>query len=134
LRCPIGNATTGGDLHRNSWPIACVHFLVDTTHMAAKKKPQAHVKKPVQISFDPQILRQVDANREAKKAGRSAFVMQAILTYLRMQREKDLEEQVRQAYKGQADKLLGELEPYLPHQVWSDDDVETIPAAPPVRA
>ncbi len=105
--------------------------------MAAPKKPRKDHKKPVQISFDPGILRQVDAAKETKQFGRSAYVMQAILSYMRLKREQEIDRQFAEAYgrPGVAEEMLNDLEPFLPHQVWTDDDLTEIipPQAEPAR-
>ena len=58
--------------------------LVDTPPMAPPRKPPSSSKKTVQICFDRTILRHVDAAEEAKQIGRSAYVMRAIVAYIRL--------------------------------------------------
>jgi metal-responsive CopG/Arc/MetJ family transcriptional regulator len=39
--------------------------------------------KPVQVSLDQELLRRIDRDPEARKLGRSAFIRNAVSTYLR---------------------------------------------------
>lgn len=99
--------------------------MLDTPHMPPKKAN----KKPVQVSMDPTVLRQIDSDGEAKRLGRSAYIVRAVLAYMKAKRGEALDEQIRRAYAGKADELLKDVEAFLPHQVWSSDDdlVETGP-------
>lgn len=76
--------------------------------------------KPVQISIDEELLREVDADPEARSAGRSAFVRSAIHLYLQAKRRRGIDEAIRRAYDGGADELLAEIEDLLEAQTWPD--------------
>ena len=101
-----------------------------------RRKPPAR-KKPVQVSLDQSLLRQVDAEEETKRRGRSAFVTQAILCYLRQKRSKEVDYRLTAAYAGKAAELWAEAEPWISEQAWppEDDLVEIVePQQPRARA
>lgn len=79
------------------------------------------VAKPVQISMDPDLLRRIDADPEARREGRSAFVRTAIELYLTAKERREIEVGLRRAYAGQADALLEEIEDLVGDQTWPDD-------------
>jgi hypothetical protein len=86
------------------------------------RKSPATSKKPVQISLDPKLLQRVDADEETKASGRSAFMVNAILLYLREKERRRIDEEIHRAYAGQADELFAEAEPLMAGQVWPPDD------------
>jgi metal-responsive CopG/Arc/MetJ family transcriptional regulator len=77
--------------------------------------------KPVQISIDTELLRQVDADYETLTKGRSAFVRSAIELYLAAKRRREIETQIAAAYGGQADALLAEAADLVDAQEWPGD-------------
>jgi metal-responsive CopG/Arc/MetJ family transcriptional regulator len=77
--------------------------------------------KPVQISIDSDLLRQVDADVETRTKGRSAFVRAAIELYLTSKRRRQIEAEIAAAYRGQADALLAESADLMDAQEWPDD-------------
>lgn len=77
--------------------------------------------KPVQISIETELLRQVDADQETLTQGRSAFVRSAIELYLTAKRRRQIETQIAAAYGGQADALLAEAADLMDAQEWPDD-------------
>ena len=92
-----------------------------------RKKPPAR-KRPVQVSMDQSLLKEIDADEESKKLGRSAFIARAVINYLRQKRERDVDARLIAAYAGKADELWAEAEPWINEQVWppEDDLVETV--------
>ena len=76
--------------------------------------------KPVQISLDAELLRRIDKDPEARKLGRSAFVRNAVSTYLRAKERRQIDEAIRRAYEGTADELLAEVESVLEAQAWPE--------------
>jgi metal-responsive CopG/Arc/MetJ family transcriptional regulator len=69
--------------------------------------------RPVQISMDSDLLGQIDADPEARKKGRSAFIRSAVRLYLKAKDRQQIEMRLTQAYSGEADRLLEELEELL---------------------
>ncbi len=122
--------------------------MLDALHMSARKskrpqpkrsgkKPPAK-KQPLQISIDRALVKLIDAHKETRRLGsRSAFITQAILSYLKAQREREIEARIERAYDDQAaQEVFEDLQAFLPHQVWSPDDdlVESGPMTPPARS
>jgi metal-responsive CopG/Arc/MetJ family transcriptional regulator len=74
--------------------------------------------KPVQISLDPQLLRRIDRDDEARQKGRSAFIRSAVLLYLEAKRRKGVDDQIRKAFRGKRDELSDEIEDLVGAQAW----------------
>ena len=53
--------------------------------------------KPVQISLDTELLRQIDEDPETRERGRSSFVRSAIELYLKVKDRRRLEAQITAA-------------------------------------
>ena len=64
----------------------------------------------LQISLEPDLLDQIDADPEAREKGRSAFIRSAVRFYLKTKERQEIERQLAQAYAGEADSLLEETE------------------------
>ena len=77
--------------------------------------------KPVQISIDETLLRRIDANPEAKRLGRSAFVRHAVELYLRANRKLATDAAIRRAYSGHDAALEREIEALMEAQAWPDE-------------
>jgi predicted transcriptional regulator len=60
--------------------------------------------KPIQVLFDDELLRRLDADAEVKEAGRSAVLRRAAAVYLRRKRSERIAEAYRRGY---ADEGLG---------------------------
>jgi metal-responsive CopG/Arc/MetJ family transcriptional regulator len=54
--------------------------------------------KPIQVMFDEQLLKRLDADTEVRKVGRSAVLRRAAAEYLRRSRAKRIADAYRQAY------------------------------------
>ncbi len=76
--------------------------------------------KPVQISMDTNLLRQLDADPEVKEKGRSAFIRAAIRLYLAARDRRETDARIAQAYAGEADTLLSGIEPLIDGQTWPE--------------
>jgi metal-responsive CopG/Arc/MetJ family transcriptional regulator len=76
--------------------------------------------KPVQISLDQELLRRIDRDPETRKRGRSAFIRNAVATYLRAKERRDVDEAIRRAYEGTGDEMLSEVETLLGAQTWPE--------------
>ncbi len=74
--------------------------------------------RPVQISMDAEFLRRIDADPEVRERGRSVFIRQAIEMYLCARRRREIDEQFRKAYAGQADEMLAEISDLMDAQEW----------------
>lgn len=77
--------------------------------------------RPVQISMEPDLLDQIDADPETQKKGRSAFVRSAVQLYLEAKNRQEVERQLAQAYAGEAGSLLEEVEALMGRQAWPND-------------
>ena len=77
--------------------------------------------KAIQISMDTDLLGRIDADPEARRRGRSAFVRTAVQLYLKAKARKEVEERLARAYEGNADALLEEIEVLMGSQAWPSD-------------
>ncbi len=57
--------------------------------------------KPVQITMDEELLRQVDALPEVKRHGRSAVLRQIMAAYLRHRQQRAIRDAYRKGYGAQ---------------------------------
>lgn len=87
-------------------------FLWYPTNMAAK---------PVQISIDLELLHRIDADRETREKGRSAFIRSAVSSYLRDKQRREIDAAIGAAYAGAADAMGAEVSGLLDAQAWPDD-------------
>ena len=56
--------------------------------------------KAIQITFEEDLLRDLDADERVQQIGRSALLRQLAREYLRQQRERRIDEQYARAYGG----------------------------------
>lgn len=77
--------------------------------------------RPVQISMEPDLLDQIDADPEAQENGRSAFIRSAVQLYLEAKKRQEIERQLARAYAGEAGSLLEEVEALIGRQSWPND-------------
>jgi metal-responsive CopG/Arc/MetJ family transcriptional regulator len=54
--------------------------------------------KAIQITFDEELLRELDATDEVRREGRSAAMRRAVAEYLKRGRQQAIADQYRQAY------------------------------------
>jgi metal-responsive CopG/Arc/MetJ family transcriptional regulator len=54
--------------------------------------------KAIQVSFDEELLRELDATDEVKREGRSALMRRAVTEYLQRRRQQWVADQYRKAY------------------------------------
>ena len=73
--------------------------------------------KTIQITIDPELLNKIDNDEEAKQAGRSAFLRQAVRYYLEQKRRKSISEKYRSGYSQGLDKD-DNLSDWEDEQVW----------------
>ena len=71
--------------------------------------------------MDSDLLGQIDADPEAREKGRSAFIRSAVELYLKAKERQQIEMRLSQAYAGEADGLLEEVEELLGAQSWPSD-------------
>jgi metal-responsive CopG/Arc/MetJ family transcriptional regulator len=76
--------------------------------------------KPVQISLDQELLRRIDRDPETRQRGRSAFIRNAVSTYLRAKERHQVDEAIRRAYEGKDDEMLSEVEALIGSQAWPE--------------
>lgn len=56
--------------------------------------------KAIQITVDEQLLKDLDADEEVQRLGRSAVMRRAVFDYLRKRRRKKIADAYRRAYGG----------------------------------
>lgn len=84
-------------------------ILLDTPNMPAKA---------VQISLDADLLKEVDADPETRKQGRSAFMRSAIQSYLRARKRSLVDQAIQKAYGGQSRTMAQEVDDLVGVQAW----------------
>lgn len=62
--------------------------------------------KPIQITFDERLLKELDADPEVKRHGRSLVLRRAAFEYLRRKRRASIAEAYRREYGGKGDREL----------------------------
>jgi metal-responsive CopG/Arc/MetJ family transcriptional regulator len=77
--------------------------------------------KPVQISFDDELLRRIDDDPETREKGRSAFVRSAVSSYLEARRRRQVDAAIRAAYGGHAEEMAAEVDGLTDAQTWPRD-------------
>ena len=73
--------------------------------------------KPIQVSFDERLLKQLDADPEVKRDGRSLVLRRAAYEYLRRKRRSAIAEAYRRAY---ANKGASELDGWSDEGSWPE--------------
>ena len=68
--------------------------------------------------MDAELLRRIDADPEVRERGRSVFIRSAIEMYLRARQRREIDEQIRNAYAGNADELLAEISDLAGAREW----------------
>jgi metal-responsive CopG/Arc/MetJ family transcriptional regulator len=76
--------------------------------------------KAIQITFDEELLRALDADGEVKRLGRSAVLRKAARAYLRRSAASRIREQYKRAY-GASGGRVPELEDWIGVGVWPDE-------------
>ena len=71
----------------------------------------------IQISFDEDLLRELDATREAREKGRSAVFRKAVAEYLHRRRGEEIAEAYLRAY-GDDESPGDELDGWSEEGVW----------------
>ncbi len=74
--------------------------------------------KPVQVSFDIDLLTRIDRDPEALAHGRAAFIRSAVQVYLAAKRRHEVESLLADACLGQSDAMLEEVADLLDRQTW----------------
>ena len=76
--------------------------------------------KAVQFTIDEALLRRVDADPEAKKLGRSAFLRRAIEEHLARKRSREIRTAYRRGY-GKSPPGVGEFEVSEESLAWPEE-------------
>jgi metal-responsive CopG/Arc/MetJ family transcriptional regulator len=76
--------------------------------------------KPVQISFDEELLRDLDATPEVRRDGRSAVLRRLVREYLERRRRLEIRERYRAAY-GEGEALGSDFEGWEGEGVWPEE-------------
>ena len=72
----------------------------------------------VQISIDEALLKEIDARKDTRRIGRSAFIRRALQVYLELERRRDIDSAYARACGGKADEIFGEFADLMGEQVW----------------
>ena len=75
----------------------------------------------IQVSMDEDLLKRIDQEPEVQERGRSAFIRSAIQLYLKAKRRHEIDDEIRRAYEGCADKMLDEVSDLVSAQEWPED-------------
>jgi metal-responsive CopG/Arc/MetJ family transcriptional regulator len=81
----------------------------------------SHVAKNVQISIDEELLREVDRQPEAKRNGRSAYIRNALRSYMNRQRELAIDAAYEAAYRRSSNEVYEEFKNLLGSQAWPEE-------------
>jgi metal-responsive CopG/Arc/MetJ family transcriptional regulator len=73
--------------------------------------------KTIHVTFDDRLLRQLDADPEVKRHGRSLVLRKAVFDYLRRMRRSEITEAYRKAYCG---KGAPEFDGWADEGVWPE--------------
>jgi len=73
--------------------------------------------KPIQVTFDERLLKQLDADPEVKRDGRSLVLRRAAYEYLRRKRRGAIAEAYRRAY---AKRGTPELDDWADEGTWPE--------------
>ena len=73
--------------------------------------------KAIRITFDEDLLREMDSTDEVRSEGRSAIMRRAVAEYLQRRRDRQIAEQYRKAY-GDSGGLGDEFEGWEKQGQW----------------
>lgn len=76
--------------------------------------------KPIQITFDEELLAELDERPEVRERGRSAVLREAAAAYLVKKRSEDIARQYEQAYT-RAPQSAAEVAEWERVQAWSEE-------------
>lgn len=99
--------------------------MLDYAHMKARSATKKKAtKRPVQVSLDTSLVRKIDADSESRRDGRSAYITNAILLYMRAKREKLIDDQLVAALSatGVPEGMSREAAPFIASQDFGPDD------------
>jgi hypothetical protein len=87
-------------------------MMVDSLIMAAR---------PVQVSLDEDLLREIDRDPEARRLGRSAFLRNAARLYLRAKNRNAVDRAILRAYGRDASAMIADIAALIDAQSWPDE-------------
>jgi len=76
--------------------------------------------KPIQISIDEALLARIDREPEVAANGRSAFLRAAVTFYLAAKERREIDRELRAAYREQADAMVDEVAEFMDLQAWPE--------------
>ena len=74
--------------------------------------------RPNQISMDVELLKRIDADGDAKRHGRSAFLRAAASFYLAAKKRREIDHRISRAYEDRADEMIDEVAEFMDLQEW----------------
>jgi len=74
--------------------------------------------KTIQVTFDEDLLSELDETAEVREKGRSAVLRQLTSDFLRQRRQQEIDEQYERAYAGVREPLGKDFEGWEDEGVW----------------
>jgi len=76
--------------------------------------------KPIQVMFDEELLRELDATDEVRRDGRSAVLRRAVVDYLKRRRSAEIRDRYRAAYSSEGG-LVEEFAGWEEQGTWPEE-------------
>ena len=76
--------------------------------------------RPIQVSMDEDLLDRIDADDDARRHGRSAFLRAAASFYLAAKQRRETDRRIADAYRGHADEMIDEVAEFMDLQEWPE--------------
>ena len=76
--------------------------------------------RPIQISMDEALLKRIDADADAIRHGRSAFLRAAASFYLEAKQRRETDRCIAGAYGDRADEMIDEVAEFMDLQQWPE--------------
>jgi metal-responsive CopG/Arc/MetJ family transcriptional regulator len=92
-------------------------MMVDATNILLDNANRMSAK-AVQISLDETMLRRIDADPHTRRAGRSAFIREAVELYLATKKSRAIDASIKRAYADSADDMRDDARALMDAQAW----------------
>ena len=76
--------------------------------------------RPIQISMDEALLKRIDADPDAVRDGRSAFLRTAASFYLAAKQRREIDRRIADAYGSRPDEMIAEIAEFMDLQEWPE--------------